>query len=231
MKRFLIYSISCVWFLSLPVWAGTQSKVGAEPGLEYGAEIFQSRCVLCHGREGLGDGLVSMSITDYPSTNLQENRYGKALESLRQSIIYGGSRGRMNIEMPPWGDELTYTQVESVAMFTHLLLEKPQEAYRMLENAPTTMQPSFRLGRRLYNNYCVLCHGPNGEGDGKMAKIIKNPPPFNLTKSIMPDLYLEGIITRGGAAMGRSPRMPIWGEQFSKPEVHSVIMYIKSLRL
>ena len=222
--------LSCVLLLSLPGWVGAQSKPGAEPSLEYGAEVFQGRCVLCHGRQGLGDGLVSMSIKDYPSTNLQENHYGKTLEKLRESIIYGGSRGRMHIEMPPWGDELTYTQVESVTMFTHFLLEKPEDAYQMLERAPTTMQPSFRLGRRLFKSYCVLCHGPNGEGDGKMAKIIKNPPPFNLTKSIMPDQYLEAIIAKGGEAMGRSPRMPIWGEQFSKPEIQSVVIYIKSLR-
>lgn len=228
MKKLLL---SCTLLLTLPNWVGVQAKADVEPSLEYGAEVFQSRCILCHGREGLGDGLVSISIANYPSTNLAKNQYGKRLEDLRQSIIYGGSRGRMNIEMPPWGDELTYTQVESVAMFTHFLLEKPKEAYQLLERIPSTTQPSFRLGRRLFKSYCVLCHGPNGEGDGKMAKIIKTPPPFNLTKSIMPDPYLEAIISRGGEAMGRSPRMPIWGEQFSKSEIHSIIIYIKGLRL
>lgn len=227
MKRFLL---CCGLLLSIPSWVVAQPESKVEPSLEYGAEVFQSRCVLCHGKEGLGDGLISMSIPDYPATNLQQNRYGEDLDSLRQSIIYGGSRGRMDIEMPPWGDELTYTQVESVAMFTRFLLEQPEQAYQMLETAPSTMQPSFRMGRRLFKSYCVLCHGPNGEGDGKMAKIIKNPPPFNLTKSIMPDPYLEAIITKGGEAMGRSPRMPIWGEQFTKPEIQSVVLYIKSLR-
>lgn len=224
------FLLSCALLQFASGWAWAEGKANVEPSLEYGAEVFQTRCTLCHGGQGLGDGIVAMSIADYPPTNLQENQHGKDLDSLHQSIVYGGSQGAMSKEMPPWGDELTYTQVKSVAMFTHFLLKKPKQAYKLLEETPSTLQPSFRLGRRLFKNYCVLCHGPNGEGNGKMAKVIKNPPPFNLTKSTMPDSYLEAIITRGGEAMGRSPRMPTWGEQLSKPEIQSVIMYIKGLR-
>ncbi len=97
--------------------------------------------------------------------------------------------------------------------------------------AKVNVEPTLEYGAEMFQSYCALCHGPNGEGDGKMAKIIKNPPPFNLTKSVMPDPYLEVIISKGGEAMGRSPRMPIWGEQFSKPEIQSLILYIKNLRL
>ncbi len=202
----------------------------AEPTLEYGAQVYQARCTLCHGREGYGDGMLPVSLKGYPSANLHKNRFGKALDELRLSIIYGGSLGTMSAEMPPWGDELTYTQVESVAMFTKLLIDDPKRAMALVHRTQADQQPSLRLGRAIFKNYCSLCHGENGEGDGKMAKIIKDPPPFNLTLSRAPDEYLMQIITKGGAAMGRSARMPSWGEQFSEAERRSVILYIKTLR-
>ncbi len=212
---------------------GTPAARGAgetAPSLEYGARVYQERCVLCHGREGYGDGVLPVSLKGYPSANLRRNRHGRSLEELREAIIHGGSRGGMSPEMPPWGDELTYLQVESVARFTKLLMDQPERALPLLERSEVDEPPSLRRGRSLFRNYCSLCHGENGEGDGKMARIIKDPPPFNLTLSRAPDDYLMQIITRGGAAMGRSPRMPPWGEQFSESERRSIISYIKTLR-
>ncbi len=213
--------------LMSPVAAATSK---AQPTLEYGAKVYKSRCVLCHGNEGYGDGMLALSLKNYPHTNLHENRYGKDRKSLRKSIIFGGSQGKMSVEMPPWGDELTYTQVESVAMFVELMLRDAGKAKAILDSTPTPVAINARTGRNLFRNFCSLCHGANGEGDGKMARIIKNPPPFNLTLSRAPDDYLEQIISRGGEAMGRSPRMPTWGEQLSKDEISSIILYLKTIR-
>ena len=90
-------------FLTQIAVAGEDQKSEAKPTLEYGAKVFQSRCVLCHGREGYGDGMLPMSMKEYPKTNLHENTFGKELDELRLSIIYGGSLGTMSAEMPPWG--------------------------------------------------------------------------------------------------------------------------------
>ena len=62
-----------------------------------------------------------------------------------------------------------------------------------------------------------------------MAKIIKNPPPFNLLQSTAKDSYLKEIITKGGEAMNRSPRMPPWGSDLNQSEVDSLIIYLKSM--
>lgn len=202
----------------------------AEPTLKYGAHIYKGRCILCHGNQGHGDGMLPLSIKGYPHTNLHENKYGSDLDSIRHSLIYGGSRKAMSVEMPPWGDELTYTQINSVAMFVSLMLTDTEKANKLLDETKVKAHVSTRAGRNLFKNFCTLCHGTNGEGDGKMARIIKNPPPFNLTLSKVPDSYLKDIINKGGEAMGRSPRMPPWFEQLTKEEVQSVILYLKTLR-
>lgn len=226
-KRLLFLSL-CFGFLNTASATAVRSE--AEPSLKYGAEIYKGRCVLCHGNQGHGDGMLPLSIKNYPHTNLHENKYGSDLDSIRHSLIYGGSRNAMSIEMPPWGDELTYTQINSVALFVSLMISEPEKANKLLESTTVKSHASIKAGRNLFNNFCSLCHGKNGEGDGKMARIIKNPPPFNLTLSRAPDTYLKDIINKGGEAMGRSPRMPPWFEQLSKTEVQSVILFLKTLR-
>jgi cytochrome c oxidase cbb3-type subunit 3 len=226
MKNYLWLFLMAMLF-SHPLLAGT-SKV--EPTFTYGANVYQARCTLCHGNQGYGDGMLPLSMKKYPHTNLHETKYGNDISSLRKSIIYGGSNGAMSNEMPPWGDELTYTQVESVAMFVHLMLTDRKQSDEILANTVKASSVSARAGRNLFKNFCSLCHGPEGEGDGKMARIIKNPPPFNLTKSTVPGEYLELIIMKGGGAIGRSPRMPPWAEQLTKDEVKSIVLYLKTIR-
>ena len=85
-------------------------------------------------------------------------------------------------------------------------------------------------GAATYQARCVLCHGTIGLGDGRMSKIIKEPPPYNLTLSRAPDEYLKQIILLGGEPMGRSKHMPPWVNELSEVQVESVILYIKSLR-
>jgi mono/diheme cytochrome c family protein len=200
-----------------------------DPSLEFGAKTYVNRCSLCHGSEGYGDGLMPLSVKNYPETNLYENKYGKEVDSLRKSILIGGSKGDMSNEMPPWTDELTYVEVESLLLFLQELYVSPTNIKELVKNL-SPEHSGDNLGRKLYGNYCVLCHGKNGEGDGKMAKIIKDPPPFNLTKSTMPAEYLKLIINRGGAEMKRSERMPPWAGQFNESEINSIVEYIMSLR-
>lgn len=89
---------------------------------------------------------------------------------------------------------------------------------------------SLEVGKNLFETRCALCHGLTGKGDGRMSKIIKNPPPANLTVSILSSNELKKIIQDGGERVGRSPQMPAWGKQINQVELNSVVEYIKSLR-
>ena len=116
------------------------------------------------------------------------------------------------------------------ADFVSFLRKDTEAALKYLKIASSNIEPSLKIGRATFQGRCSLCHGKYGLGDGKMSRIIKDPPPFNLTLSRMPDVYLSSIIHKGGKAMGRSPRMPSFGGDLSESEIKSVIMYIKTLR-
>ena len=200
------------------------------PTREIGAQVFQNRCVLCHGSQGMGEGVLALKVKDYPSTNLMTDMSALKREDIHNAVVFGGSIGSMSNFMPPMGNDLSWTELESVVDFVLLLRTNNAAAKKMLLAQEVDVKASRKVGAQVYNNRCVLCHGSFGEGDGRMARVIKSPPPANLTKSRLPDDYLVNIITKGGAGMGRSPQMPPWGDQLSPSEIRSVILYIKHLR-
>lgn len=85
-------------------------------------------------------------------------------------------------------------------------------------------------GSIVFRTYCMLCHGRYGDGKGRAAKNY-NPPPANLVMSTKSDAYKEKIIRNGGAAMGRSPFMPPWGQELSDEQINDVIAYLRVINI
>lgn len=103
-------------------------------------------------------------------------------------------------------------------------------------NSPNSSEPSRReiIGERLYQKYCAGCHGETGEGDGMHGYTLNPPPADHADSSYMNSLtdeYLFEVISRGGAAAGKSPEMPAWKQVLNNNEIENVIVYIRTLPL
>lgn len=92
----------------------------------------------------------------------------------------------------------------------------------------TTEEASIVRGSIVFKTYCILCHGADGEGDGRASK-IHNPKPANLTLSFLTDAQKEMIIRSGGASVGRSPVMPAWGEHLTDEQIADVVAYLRKI--
>jgi len=92
-----------------------------------------------------------------------------------------------------------------------------------------TQTASVVRGGIVYRTYCVLCHGSDGRGDGRAAKMY-TPKPANLTVSPFNDAYKEMIIRRGGPGVGRSAFMPPWGDELSDEQIHDLVSFLRELR-
>lgn len=196
-------------------------------GADSGAQLFSQRCVLCHGKQGMGEGPLPMSLKSYPSANLLHGTITQSREDVFNIIQDGSSKTPF---MPPWKDELSKDEITKLTDFVMLLRTDLSSALTALKKVEDTKAKSISDGRIVYETRCILCHGQTGLGDGRMSRVVKNPPPFNLTKSIMPAVYLKSIIEKGGEAMGRSKQMPPWSDQLSDKEIDAVIEYIITLR-
>jgi mono/diheme cytochrome c family protein len=93
-----------------------------------------------------------------------------------------------------------------------------------------TQEASVIRGRLVFQNYCVLCHGPEGKGNGRAAK-LHTPPPFNLTLSAAPRDYISQVVRKGGEAMGRGKGMPPWGDQLTDEQINDTLNYLFSIRV
>jgi mono/diheme cytochrome c family protein len=91
-----------------------------------------------------------------------------------------------------------------------------------------------QAGAQLYKAHkCSLCHGEGGKGDGPVFKGKPDDPMQDWTNkntmSGLTDDFLAEIITKGGKAVGKSPKMIAYGEKLSDDQVKDLVAYIRSL--
>ncbi|MZH02199.1 MAG: c-type cytochrome [Nitrospinae bacterium] len=87
-----------------------------------------------------------------------------------------------------------------------------------------------KRGAKVYKEYCVQCHGPQGKGDGPGAKGLDPKPAVHadLPLSDYPEDYLYNLIFYGGKSVGKSPNMPDWGLTLPEQSLADVIAYLRS---
>lgn len=104
-----------------------------------------------------------------------------------------------------------------------------------LAQAPRTApadSASVKAGARLFKQYCEICHGKTGMGDGPTGKSLKprprnfrNPAEFKSKN----DEEVFKVVSDGGAARGLSPLMVPWKSVLKEPQIWQVIAFIRSL--
>jgi len=88
-----------------------------------------------------------------------------------------------------------------------------------------------RQGKQLFEQYCVVCHGQIGEGDGFNAYNL-NPKPHSLSDSTyMKALSIETLtetISFGGKGVNKSVLMPAYQKTLDKTQISNLVVYIET---
>jgi len=82
-------------------------------------------------------------------------------------------------------------------------------------------------GEQVYQQYCQVCHGPQGKGDGPVGMSLK-PPPANLASKKVkskPDSDLLNTIRKGRPGTA----MPGWENDLSEQQINDVIAHVRTL--
>ncbi|MDH4274726.1 MAG: c-type cytochrome [Gammaproteobacteria bacterium] len=170
-----------------------------------GGIVFKHYCARCHGEAGEGENRTAKL---YVGLNMAIKPQSK--DAFFKIVSKGGEAVGRSPFMPPWEEELSKEQLSDVLAYLMVVGERVSR------------------GEAVYKTNCTLCHGVDGDGKGRASKLY-NPPPADLTRSDKNDDYKTSIITLGGAAMARSPFMPVWGEQLSKQEIADVVAYLRTI--
>lgn len=86
------------------------------------------------------------------------------------------------------------------------------------------------IGKHLYRSYCLLCHGPSGEGGGVLAKKLGlNPPNLASDKYQKKNVEeLAAIISGYGRKDGSS--MPKWNEALPESNIRHIAAYLSRIK-
>jgi mono/diheme cytochrome c family protein len=87
-------------------------------------------------------------------------------------------------------------------------------------------------GQKLYMIYCSSCHGDKGRGDGVAGKALPVKPADHTDGKLMnsfSDEFLMAIISKGGAAVGKSSFMPAWGGALKDNQLQDLLAYLRSI--
>lgn len=88
-----------------------------------------------------------------------------------------------------------------------------------------------RQGKYLFDQYCAICHGSSGEGDGFNAFNLE-PRPRDFTDSsymaALSDERLEETIAQGGRGAGKSVAMPAWQNTLEPYHISYLVTYLRT---
>jgi mono/diheme cytochrome c family protein len=115
--------------------------------------------------------------------------------------------------------------------------------YKLKTVSISTSQPAS--GQQMYQDYCAVCHGLNGEGNGPAVQFLKAPPPDLTTmakrhneKSVVQNV--DGVLRfQNGTKAHGTLDMPTWGPLFKKLDsspsvaqirIHNLAQYVQSMQ-
>lgn len=208
----------------LTLFAVSPITVSANPLAAYeGRGLYVPYCQLCHGTSGKGDGplakVMKISLADLNTTvrARSDTFLTKVITGQGRQTITGRDRHNMLSEaMPEWKDIFSESQLKSMIAYL-----------RFLANTKHDLMGDPKAGLQLYQQYCQVCHGIEGEGDGIMTKLI-GIIPIDLTNSIETNRLnnedLLKIILDGNGRL-----MPAWRSILSQSDAEALISYIRLL--
>jgi mono/diheme cytochrome c family protein len=94
-----------------------------------------------------------------------------------------------------------------------------------LRNPVPLTAATLAQGRRLYEAFCLVCHGARGRGDGPLVPKIPNPPAYDSPRvREMPAGRLFHVISHG------SGRMAAYASQVPAADRWRIVHYVQSLQ-
>ncbi|MCP4934180.1 MAG: c-type cytochrome [bacterium] len=207
-----LLTFACIW------------EVAASPPPAFeGRGLYVSYCQLCHGVTGKGNGPLAKAMRINPAdlTTTVRSRSDTILVKIitgegRPTITGRNRHDMISNSMPEWKNIFNKSQIKSLIAYL-----------RFMSRAKHNLMGDPKIGLQLYNQYCQVCHGVEGEGDGVMTKLI-GIVPMDLTNPLETD-RLDNKELIKSILDGNGRYMPAWRDILSQGDVESLVSYIRLL--
>jgi cbb3-type cytochrome c oxidase subunit III len=214
--------IHAMVLLTLIAMSIHETSASPPPAYE-GRRLYVSYCQLCHGTDGKGDGplakAMQISLADLTTTvrSRSDTILMKIITGEGRQTITGRDRHNLLSEaMPEWKDVFNESQVKALIAYL-----------RFLGTTKHDLMGDPEVGMQLYQKYCQVCHGVEGDGDGIMTNLMRIMPMDhtnpNETNSLDNEELVESILD------GQGRFMPAWRGILSQGDVEALVSYIRLL--
>jgi cytochrome c oxidase cbb3-type subunit 3 len=165
--------------------------------LAIGQKLFLNNCAQCHASDGGGS-------RGFPNLTAGAWQWGGDVKTIKTTI----TEGRTGV-MPPFGAALGEQGVKNVAQYVRSLSGLTADSIRVA------------LGKDIYMQNCVACHGPDGKGNPALG--APNLTDKNWLHGSTEPVVIE-TITRG-----RTSQMPAHKTVLDEARIHLLTAYVLSL--
>ena len=225
-----------------PAIAPQPKAAETNESLAKGKSLYQEHCANCHGIGGDGKGPLAADLSTKPQ-NFTKGEY-KFRSTMSGELPTDEDLFRtISVGIPGTAME-NYQELskpDRMALVAYLktlsprFLKSPQGAPIIFPEARPLTPESVTHGRQLYKEMqCGACHGPNGEGDGELAKELTDTDgnsiqPADLTRKRLksgdgPKALYRTIMT----GLDGTP-MPSYGYSLDPEEGWDLALFISSL--
>ena len=180
-----------------------------EIALAQGKAAFGDNCAPCHGSGGQGQ-------KGYPNLTAGRWLWGGTLQDIDTTITHG-------IRAPDDSD----THTSAMPAFGKDGILKPEQIQEVVSYVRTLsgLEPEkgvdVAAGKKIFEDNCVACHGPDGKGNIDMGAP-------NLTTKVW--LYGSDIKDLTYTVTNaRNSTMPAWGRRLDPVTIKSLAIYVHSL--
>jgi len=200
------------------------SIVSANPPPAYeGRKLYVSYCQLCHGTGGKGDGPLAKAMKINPAdlTTTVRSRSESILTKIitgkgRQTITGRDRHNLLSDAMPEWKNVFNDHQIKSLIAYL-----------RFLGTTRHNLMGDPKIGLQLYQTYCSVCHGIEGDGDGIMTNLMGIMPMDHTNANETNPLSNKELVKSIQEGKGRY--MPAWRGILTQSDVEALVSYIRLL--
>jgi mono/diheme cytochrome c family protein len=208
-----------------PVWAVEPGRA-AKPATP--EQVFRASCLECHDSDGRGEAGREQfpSIPDFTDRGWQASRPDAELS---RSILEG--RGK---SMPRMKSKLGSVEVGRMVAFVRafaggrqFVAEEPEGPPAVAAAGPATtahVGSGLREGERLFQRYCMRCHGVDGRGT-EMRESLVSLPDFTGRAWQAGRNDSQLLVSVLG---GRGTGMPPFRSKLGRDQVRAVVAYVRA---
>jgi len=214
MKKILygLYIIIIIGIIICISNSGIFSSEKAE-AVAAGEKVYQKQCLICHGENGKGEGKNA-------GTALNNQQYLNSVSD--KDILNSVKFGREGTGMPSYEPRLSEDELNNVVAYI-----RHWQSEEIEFEVPKTIAGNPVNGERLYNLYCINCHGEAGGGKLKMGTALSNRQYLKYTTD--KQIWISTAYGRDDTRMAASLKGLNGVRQLKEKEISDIVTYIRSL--